>query len=350
MDESKRQGITRVRSCGLLQVSVRRVERWRARTVATGAMAYTKPGPKRPWNAIMSQERDAVRAFVAPEETVDLSLQAIAIKGGEQGLFFLSASSVRSILAADGILSDRRSPVRGHGGRVKPARPAVLDGPNQCWCWDISYILTDVRRCFWYLYVMLDEWSRKAVAWHISPSLAATEAMLLCNDAVIAECILEAPPLSRPIVVNDRGIQMKAKPVKQMFVDLGITQAFARPHTPNDNPFVESFFSTVKTSPDYPQFFPATDQKLVLDYFSRFFPWYNNEHYHSRIGYVHPIDMHEGRAPGILEQRKRGLVVQHGKRKTYWTDNTATVLATDAEMSVCRDGHGIGMHKAMPGV
>jgi putative transposase len=324
VEEAKQHGLARVHSCTLLQVSVRRVGRWRALVAATGTMRYAKPGPTRPWNALVPQERHAVRAFVAREDTVDLSLQAIAIKGGERGLFFVSASSVRSILAVDNLLVDRRPPVRSHGNRVKPARPAVLDGPNQCWCWDLSYIMTDIRRCFWYLYVMLDEWSRKALAWRVVPSLAPADAKLLCDDAVLAEGLLDLPLDKRPIVVNDRGIQMKAKSVKQMFVDLGITQTFARPHTPNDNPFVESFFSTIKTAPAYPQFFPAFDPKPVLDYFSRFFPWYNCEHYHSRIGYVHPIDMHEGRAPEILVRRKQNLTFQHNNRKMFWTKDKLT--------------------------
>jgi len=321
VEESKGQGLARIRSCALLQVSVRRVERWRARTAATGAMTYAAPGPKHPWHAVMPRERDAVRAFVAREDTVDLSLQAIAIKGSEQALFFLSASSVRSILAHDGLLVNRRPPVRTHGTRVKPARPAVLDGPNQCWCWDISYILTDVRRCFWFLYVMLDEWSRKVVAWRVASSLAAAEATLLTDDAVVAEGLLDLPLDRRPVIVNDRGVQMKAKPVTQMFSDLGMLQAFARPHTPNDNPFVESLFSTVKTAPAYPQYFSAFDPAPVADYFSRFFPWYNGEHYHSRIGYVHPIDRHEGRAPEILRQRKQHLTSQHNNRILFWTMN-----------------------------
>ena len=319
VEEAKQQGLAHVHSCALLQLSVRRVGRWRALVAATGAMRYAKPGPRRPWNGIMPQEREAVRAFVAREDTVDLSLQAVAIKGGEQGLFFLSASSVRSILADDGLLVDRRSPVRCHGNRVKPARPAILDRPNQCWCWDISYILTDVPRWFWYLYVMLDEWSRKAVAWRISASLAATEARLLINDAVIAEGILDAPPALRPVAINDRGVQMTAKPVVQMLADLGISQALARPRTPNDNPFVESLFSTIKTAPAYPQSFAALDPQPVLDYFSRFFAWYNTEHYHSRIGYVHPNDMHERRAPEILRRRKQNLTFQHNNRKLFWT-------------------------------
>lgn len=319
VDDSKRQGLARVHSCMLLQVSVRRVERWRARKAASGALSYAKPGPRRPWNALVPQEHHAVRAFVAREDTVDLSLQAIAIKGGELGLFSLSASSVRSILADDGLLADRRRPVHSRGGRVKPARPAVLDGPNQCWCWDISYIATDVRRWFWFLYVMLDEWSRKVLAWRVVQSLAAAEARLLINDAVLAEGILDAPPALRPVAINDRGVQMTAKPVVQMLADLGISQALARPRTPNDNPFVESLFSTIKTAPAYPQSFAALDPQPVLDYFSRFFAWYNTEHYHSRIGYVHPNDMHERRAPEILRRRKQNLTFQHNNRKLFWT-------------------------------
>jgi transposase InsO family protein len=300
------------------------VERWRARKAVTATMSYAKPGPKRPWNALVPRERAAVRSFVAREDTADLSLQAIAIKGGEQSLFFLSASSVRSILGHDGLLVDRRPPRRRFGIRVKPARPAVLDGPNQCWCWDISYLLTEVARCFWFLYVMLDEWSRKVVAWRVAASLAAAEASVLADDAVLAEGLLDLPLHRRPVIVNDHGPQMKAKPVTRMFADLGMLQTFARPRTPNDNPFVESLFSTLKTAPAYPQFFPAFDPRPVTDYFTRFFPWYNCEHYHTRIGYVHPIDRHEGRAPEILRQRKQHLTFQRHNRKLFWTMNRLT--------------------------
>ena len=324
IDDSKQQGIARSRSCILLQISVRRVERWRARVTTAGSMRYATPGPARSWNAILSEERAAVVEFVGREATVDLSLQALAIKGAESGLFFVSASSVRAIMSDAHVLSDRRALVRRHGSRVKPARPADLDGPNQCWCWDISYLATDIPRWFWFLYVMLDEWSRKVVAWRVGSSLAADEARCLCHEAVVAEGLLDAPPAGWPVVVNDRGVQMKAKPVQQMFKDLGIVQTFARPHTPNDNPFIESLFSTVKTAPEYPGRFPALDPKPVTDYNARFFTWYNNDHYHSRIGYVHPVDKHQGRASGILAQRKAQLTLQHQKRKLFWTSQNLT--------------------------
>src|SRR5690606_34429954 len=118
---------------------------------------------------------------------------------------------------------------------------------------------TDVRRVFWYLYVMLDEWSRKVVAWHVSSTLAMEQARKLIDDATMAEGLLDVPEDRRPVVVNDNGKQMKAKAVQQMFVDLGMQQTFARPSTPDDNPYVEALFSTTKRRPTYPGWFPAGD-------------------------------------------------------------------------------------------
>ena len=90
--------------------------------------------------------------FVAQEETVDYSFQMLALKGSEQGLFFMSASSVRSILMVAELAKDRIGRKRS-GVTSKPNRPDELTGPNQCWCWDISYLKTDIKRVFWYLYV-----------------------------------------------------------------------------------------------------------------------------------------------------------------------------------------------------
>jgi putative transposase len=197
----------------------------------TGGMAYEKPGPRHAAHALMPVEREAVKDYAGREATVDYSLQVLSIKGAAAGLFCLSASSVRSILMQEGLGQDRRNLCR-QGARQKPNRPEELTGPNQCWCWDISYLKTDMLRVFWYLYVVLDEWSRKVVAWRVSNTLAMEQALGLVDDAIIAEGLLDVPEDKRPVVVNDNGKQMKAKPVQQMFVDLGMHQTFARPSTP----------------------------------------------------------------------------------------------------------------------
>jgi len=320
---AKQAGIAKEQTCTLLQINVRRTLRWETRMNSTGTLAYAKPGPQQSVHAIVPTERAALREFVGREETVDYSFQMLALKGAEHGLFFMSASSVRTILM-DAELADDRTGRRRSGATSKPNRPEELTGPNQCWCWDISYIKTDIKRVFFFLYVMLDEWSRKVIAWRVSRSLAHEEALSLIDDAMIAENLLETPQEQLPVVVNDRGTQMKAKEVKQMFMDLGLTQTFSRPSTPNDNPFIESLFSTTKRAPTYPGWFPSNDNAGVVDYFGRYFHWYNNEHYHSRIGYVTPIQKHNGQAEGIIKQRKNQLTAQRQQRKKYWLSQSLT--------------------------
>ncbi len=143
------------------------------------------------------------------------------------------------------------------------------------------------------------------------------KALELIDDAFLAEGLIEVPRDQLPGVVNDRGSQMKAKPVKQMMMDLGLTQTFARPRTPNDNPFIESLFSTVKSAPLYPDWFSSSTIKPTINYFEKYFGWYNTEHYHSGIGYVHPIDKHEGRAPVILKERKENLKRQRLEHRSF---------------------------------
>jgi putative transposase len=310
-------GIRRNKTCNLLRINIRRLRRWEARIKDMGTMEYLKPGPKQVLHGIMPSERDAVISYAGKEETADYSFAVMAIKGAEHGLFYVSSSSIRSILRAGGLGNDRRGVMR-RSFTGKPNRPEELIGPNQCWCWDISYIKTDVRRAFWYLYVMLDEWSRKVIAWRISRNLGHEEARLLIDDACISERLLELPENKRPVVVNDHGSQMRAKPVKQMFADLSLEQTFARRKTPNDNPFVESLFSAIKTSPVYPGWFSNADEAAVLKYFEEYFDWYNSEHYHSRIGYVTPVQKHTGQAEKILMTRKNQLTAQRKKRRKYW--------------------------------
>jgi putative transposase len=316
-------GIGKLKSCELLQIHIRRIERWESRLKSTGTLQYGKSGPKQALHAIVPAEREAVLCFARRETTVDYSFQMLSIRGAEQGLFFMSASSVRHILQEYGLGDDRSGRRRGTKG-LKPNRPEELTGPNQCWCWDISYLRTDIRRVFWYLYVLLDEWSRKVIAWRVSHTLSHEEAMGLIDDGIIAEKLLDVPQEQRPVVVNDHGSQMKAKPVKQMFVDLGIEQTFARCKTPNDNPFIEALFSTVKTSPAYPGWFPSGNPGPVREYFTRFYNWYDNEHYHSRIGYITPMQKHTGQAERILTERKKQLTARRQERTKYWLSQPLT--------------------------
>ena len=124
---------------------------------------------------------------------------------------------------------------------------------------------------------------------------------------------LDQPEDQRPEVINDRGRQMKAKPIQRLCEDHGMPQLFARPRTPNDNPFIESAFSTVKRAPEYPGRF--LDNHQASAYFKRYFTWYDTEHYHSGIDYVTPQQAHDGQRQIIVEQRRAKKLAQRRRRQ-----------------------------------
>ena len=163
------------------------------------------------------------------------------------------------------------------------------------------------------MFLLLDEYSRKVIAWRISWNQTADEAKLLLEQGLENENVLDLPEDQRPEVFNDRGRQMKAKTVKTMFEHHNMPQIFSRPRTPNDNPFVESMFSTVKGVPQYPGRFLDLEQAHI--YFKPFFFWYNHEHLHSGIDYVTPVQCHSGLRDLIVSRRKSNLRNQQRFRK-----------------------------------
>ena len=206
-----------------------------------------------------------------------------------------------------------RGPGRPHNGNSKPPVRKDLTGPNQRWCWDISYLPTLQKGEYLYLYLLLDEWSRKAIQWRIDWQQTAEESRLLLEGGLTDQNILDLPVDQRPEVINDRGRQMKAKPIQRLCEAHGLPQLFARPRTPNDNPFIESAFSTVKRAPEYPGRF--LDDATAHEYFSRYFTWDDTEHYHSGIDYVTPQQAHDGLRPTIVEERRVKKLAQRRRRR-----------------------------------
>jgi len=297
--EGESKGIGRGRVCSLLQVDERRVRHWFARpTLVDG-----KPGPEHAPHALLPEEREAIVALAKDATYVDDSHRVLTAKGVDSGRISASSSSVYRVMRQAGLTTDRSGRASRTGRSRKPDRPE-LTGPNQRWCWDISYLRTLVSGIFLYLYVLLDEYSRKVVAFRISWHLAYQEGMELMDEGFEKEGLTreEIEILS---LFNDRGAQMKAKRFVQFLIDHGISQKFARPRTPNDNPFVESLFSTTKCAPEYPGEFQ--DDIAAYTYFTAFFDHYNNVRFHSKIGYVTPAQRHTGEDKAILALRARRL-------------------------------------------
>jgi putative transposase len=245
-------------------------------------------------------------------EHADLSHRILAVTAWEEGRCFVSFSSVYRVLKAHGLMT-ARGPSGVHNGRsLAPVRQA-LTGANQRWCWDISYLSTGEKGIHLFLYLVLDEYSRKALAWRISWVQTTAEAGLLLETALALENILDLPEDRRPEVVNDRGRQMKAKPIQRLFEDHAMPRLFARPRTPDDNPFIESAFSTAKRAPEYPGRF--RDDGEATAYFEKYFDWYNHRHYHSGIDYVTPAQAHQGLRASIVRRRSVQQQAQRQRRR-----------------------------------
>jgi putative transposase len=328
--EGKEKGFSIGRLCAMWRINRRRVVRWRGRRKNDGRrLCNLKPGPRHPVHTLLPEEKASVLRMAGREEYADLAHRILAVKAWEKGIFFVSFSSVYRILRSAGLMSMRGTHCHHNGSSMPPVRKE-LTGPNQRWCWDISYLLTFEKGVFLYLYLLLDEYSRKVIHWLVSWHQDAEQARRLLEGGLIEENILDLPDERRPEVINDRGRQMKAKSIKRMFEDLHMPQLFARPRTPNDNPFAESMFGTVKRAPEYPGRF--LDREAAGEYCSRYFPWYNTEHYHSGIDYVTPDQCHRGLREKIVAQRRDDLGRQRQLRKEV--NHTRLNALTD-------DGNGL---------
>jgi len=316
-------GISITRTCTLLMIDRRRVTRWRMKIEMGHSLDNLKPGPKEPVNRLLSVEREAVLKMAIKEEYADMSHRVLTATAWDLNIFFVSFSSVYRIMRSEGLIT-MRGVHRHHNGRSLPPVRKALTGPNQRWCWDISYLPTMEKGIYLYLYLLLDEYSRKAVSWLISWHQTATEAKELLEEGMINENILDLPEDHRPEVINDRGRQMKAKPIRVMFEDNHMPQMFARPRTPDDNPFIESMFGTIKSSPKYPGRFLDRDE--AIQYFRGYFNWYNYDHLHSGIDFVTPVQCHNGLREKIVSLRKIKLKnqIEYRKEVNRITQNVLT--------------------------
>jgi putative transposase len=312
MAESLTQDVSCRRSCELLMIHRSRILRWQQTRREGGTLENGTPGPEVAPHRLLPEEREAVVAAARREDLADLSHRELTVTAWDQGLVYVSFSTTYRVLRDEGLIGMRGKDRRHNGSSVAPVRKD-LTGPNQRWCWDISYLMTPVKGHYLYLFMVLDEYSRKIVHWCIRWSMNASDAKALLEGALANENVLDLPEDQRPEIINDRGRQMKARPVRQVFEDHKMPQLFARPRTPNDNPFIESMFSTVKSDPDFPDRFQ--DDRHAEEYFAAYVPWYNNQHYHSGIDYVTPHQAHTGQRAAIVEERQRKMQEQRLRRQ-----------------------------------
>ena len=202
------------------------------------------------------------------------------------------------ILASEGANYERRNQ-RQHPTYAKPE--LMAEAPNSVWSWDITKLLGPKKWTYYDLYVLLDLYSRYAVGWMV----ADRENAALASHLIEESCTKHGVVPDTLTLHSDRGAPMTAKCTAQMLADLGVTRSLSRPRVSDDNPFSEAQFKTLKYHPGFPG--RLEDQLAATHYVRSFFPWYNNEHRHSRITMLTPADVYFGRSQQILADRRQVL-------------------------------------------
>jgi putative transposase len=245
--------------------------------------------------ALGSAERDAVLACLHEERFQDSAPAAVYATLLDEGRYHCSIRTMYRILADEGETRERRDQVV-HPAYAKPELLAT--GPNQLWSWDITKLLGPAKWTYFYLYVILDVFSRYVVGWMIADGESAELAKRLIADT----CGKQSIERGQLTIHADRGSSMTSKPVAFLMADLGITKTHCRPHVSDDNPYSESQFRTLKYRPGFPERFGSIQD--ARSFSQEFFAWYNERHRHSGLGLLSPAVVHHGLAPAAIEQRR----------------------------------------------
>ena len=263
-------------------------------TPEAGLARPRRPAAQAQPRALSEQERTEVLEVLHSERFADAAPATVYATLLDEGTYLCSESTMYRLLRERGETGDRRRHAT-HPAKVKPE--LVASGPNEVWSWDITKLHGPARWTYYYLYVILDIFSRYPVGWMV----ASRESAVLA-ERLIAEAVRKQRVDRNQLTLHaDRGSSMASKPVAFLLADLGVTKSHSRPRCSNDNPYSEAQFKTLKYRPDFPERFGCIEDARV--FCDGFFGWYTHEHRHSGIGLHTPADVHYGRAHAIREAR-----------------------------------------------
>lgn len=284
-------------------------------------------GPKKrrpaPARALRKDERRRVLDALYSARFVDKAPAEVYATLLDEGEHRCSVRSMYRYLAAEGQVRERRNQL------VHPpyAKPELLaTAPNQVWSWDITKLRAQEKWTYYYLYVLLDIYSRYVVGW----LLAHRESGGLARKLICESIDKQGADPDDLTVHADRGSAPKSKTVAQLYADLGVEPSFSRPRVSNDNPFSEAQFKTMKYQPTYPNRFASYEH--AQSYCRHFFPWYNQEHRHAGIAMLTPADVHCGRAERILAERQRVLDAAYAKHPERFVRGRPAVKGLPTEV------------------
>ncbi len=280
-------------ACEALGVS--RASLYRSRRPRPAEPPRVRPRPPR---ALSAPERRVVLDTLHSDRFVDKAPAQVWAELIDDGIYRCSVRTMYRLLAAHGEVRERRDQLR-HPHYQRPELLATA--PNQVWSWDITKLLGPAKWTYFYLYVLLDIFSRYVVGWMVAHNESATLAKRLIEESCEKQEILPG----QLTVHADRGSSMTSKPVALLLADLGVTKTHSRPHVSNDNPFSEAHFKTLKYRPEFPAHFGGIED--ARSFCHPFFSYYNTEHRHSGLGLMTPESIHYGYAEQIVAARRDTL-------------------------------------------
>jgi putative transposase len=256
-----------------------------------------RPSPPR---ALAPGERQAVLDTLHSARFLDAAPAQVHATLLDEGTYLCSPRTMYRLLATAGEIKERRDQVR----RPRYSAPELLaTRPNEVWSWDITKLLGPTTWTYFYLYVILDIFSRYVVGWMLAPQ----ESAALAAHLIAETCVKQRIQPGHLTIHADRGAAMTSKPVALLLADLGVTKTHTRPSVSNDNPFSEAQFKTLKYCPLFPERFGSLADGRTFG--QAFFRWYNDDHRHSGLGFLTPAVVHFGEAGHVRAGRQHVLAV-----------------------------------------
>jgi putative transposase len=319
IDAACKAGARLLPACEVAGITARTLQRWKADKglqLGDGRPQAVRPIPA---HALSEDERAKILSVANEPRFADLPPARIVPMLADEGVYIASESSFHRVLLAQG-----QTRHRGRAKAPRKSRPPtthVATAPRQLWCWDMTFLPTQVAGRWFYLYLILDVYSRKVVGFEVHEDDHADHAARLAQRVALAEGIHAMPREDRPVLHGDNGATLKATTVLAMLWWLGVKPSYSRPRVSDDNAFVESLFRTAKYRPEFPGEGFA-DLPAARDWARHFVHWYNHDHRHSGIRYVSPAQRHAGDDVAILAARHEVYRKARERHPARWSRDT----------------------------
>lgn len=310
INQAQTSGARQSKACEIVGISAKTLQRWQQ---PENKEDGRPDAPHEPANKLTELERQRLIKVANEPAYADLPPSKIVPLLADEGRYLASESTFYRVLKEENQLHHRQraKPTR----QIKKPRALTATAPNQIYTWDITYLPTQIKGVFFYLYLVMDIYSRKIVGWQVYEEESSARAADLMKDI----CQREGVAPHQVTLHSDNGSPMKGATLLATLQDLGIIPSFSRPSVSNDNPYSESLFRTLKYRPEYPEQ-PFADLPAARGWVQGFTDWFNHVHLHSAIRFVTPQQRHTGQDVEILAARKHVYEQARLKKPERWSE------------------------------